>query len=456
MKNSVLIKYLCLPLMLIQLSVYACFSAGAAAAAAPAASSSSQNTASEQNTISKQNTAPEQNTISKQNTAPEQNTISKQNTSSEQELLSLSDDPVWSDADALKAIVISDLHYRGNNDQESLIVPGISMAEEITDAIIAEVIDRQPDVLIMTGDNTDGGKEEYVSALTQKLQTVRDADIEIILTTGNHDYDRMDAEGFEKAYFGLLDPVDRDPASLSYSAVIKDVVFLAMDDNALHPGEQGEFSAETMQWIGDMLEKYRENTVIFLSHHNVLYGYGEEDRGSQLIQNPDLPDLLAENGVKLAMTGHMHFPYVSERKGLWEILIGMPFSEKHLIGNLAVGKNRIVYYAGSVDFDTYGSSIKDELYRLEEENGERMDRMFSGILENEGVTGRQKTEYLELINRYFQYYGDGTLAEHAAELKEDPSYEGVIEALSGHNYGKWMEGMIETTKYNSQQLVISW
>ncbi len=48
-----------------------------------------------------------------------------------------------------------------------------------------------------------------VAALVAKLQKVRDAGIPIIMTTGNHDYDIMDAAAFEEAYFGLLEPVDR-------------------------------------------------------------------------------------------------------------------------------------------------------------------------------------------------------------------------------------------------------
>ena len=92
---------------------------------------------------------------------------------------------------------------------------------------------------------------------------------------------------------------------------MKDVVFLAMDDNAVDPGGQGEFSAMTMQWIEEMLDKYRGHEIIFLSHHNVLYGYEEEDSSSHLIQNPELPGVLRKGGVKLAMTGHMHFQYVT-------------------------------------------------------------------------------------------------------------------------------------------------
>ena len=395
-------------------------------------------------------------------------------------------DPLWSDADSLKAMVISDLHYTEYKEVDPMIVPGIALAEEITDAIVAEVIDRHPDVFIMTGDNTNSGYAPDAAGLAAKLQKIRDAGIPLILTTGNHDLDLMSTEEFEQMYLGLLDPVDRDPASLSYTAIVKDVVFLAMDDNALNSGVQGEFADETMEWLGSILAKYRDHRIIFLSHHNVLYGYGEDDNGSHLIQNPELPQLLREGGVKLALTGHMHFQDVTEQDGLWEVLSGMPFSGKHLIGNLAVGRDRLVYYAEPIDFEKYGGavkaaaagggsgkdsaadsgsgknsaagsgSMKDELDRLDRESAEYMEQVFGELLDREGVRGSKKKKVLALISRYLQYYGEGTLAEHAQEIRDDPSCERMIKALWNYNYGPWMKAMIETTVYSARELEVKW
>ena len=368
----------------------------------------------------------------------------------------IQNDPLWTDAGSMKAMVISDLHYTEYKEVDPMIVPGIAVAEEFTDAIMAEVIDRHPDVLIMTGDNTNSGYSRDVAGLTAKLQKVRDAGVQIVLTTGNHDMDLMGAEEFEEAYFGLLDPVDRDPASLSYTAIVKDVVFLAMDDNAVNPGGQGEFSSETMRWLAEMLSKYSSRRIIFLSHHNVLYGYGDRSSASNLIQNPELPDLLRESGVKLAMTGHMHFPYVTEEGGLWEILSGMPFSGRHLIGRIAVGSGRAVYFAEPVDFEEYGGAVKEELARLNRESAAYMSRVFAELLAKEGLWGPRKKRVLKLIERYLQYYGEGTLAEHAQELRDDPSCELMIKALWNYNYGPWMKAMLETTKYSARELEVSW
>ena len=371
-----------------------------------------------------------------------------------EDTISLKDDPVWSDADNLRAMVVSDLHYTENKDLNHSLVPGLALAEEITDALIDEVIDRHPDVLIMTGDNTNSGDAGEVSGLTKKLQRVRDDGIGIILTTGNHDFDQMDTGKFEAAYFDLLSPVDRDPASLSYTSIVKGVVFFAMDDNAVYPGGQGEFSPETMQWLEDMLAKYRGSRIIILSHHNVLYGQKEEDSSSNLIQNPQLSGLLRKNGVQLAMTGHMHFQYIMEKDGLWEIISGMPFSGRHLVGNLAVSKNKALYYAEPIDFASYSPAIEKEMEKLDRESSDYMNEVLSTLLDQEKLKGAKKEKVLNLLDRYFLYYNSGSLGDHAQELKDDASYSLMIQALWNYNYGPWMKEMIETTRHSARELEI--
>ena len=373
-----------------------------------------------------------------------------------QEETAIRSDPIWSDEESMRAMIIADLHYTENKDANPAIVPGITLAEEITDVIAQEVIEKHPDVLIMTGDNTDTGRAGDAAGLRERLQKIRDNGIPIILTTGNHDFNHMTAGEFEDAYFGLLDPVDRDPDSLSYTAVVKDVVFLAMDDNYLYSGAHGEFSVETLRWLSEMLEKYRDHTVIFLSHHNVLYGRERDDSGSNLIQNPELPDILIGGGVRLALTGHMHLQYITMQDGLWEILSGMPFSGSHLIGNLAVGADRMLYYAEPIDIERYNSSIVEKLSSLDASSADHISQVFSKVLDKEGLRGRKRRRVQDLLDRFFLYYGQGTLSEHKRQLMEDPYYDQMIDALWDHNYGPWIKEMIETTKYSGGMLEVSW
>ena len=85
-----------------------------------------------------------------------------------------------------------------------------------------------------------------------------------------------------------------------------------------------------------------------------------------------------------------------------------------------------------------------------------MNEVFSELLEKEKIYGSKKKKVLGLISKYMAYHGAGTLADHARELQEDPSYELMLKGLWDYNYGPWMKATIETTKYNAGELEISW
>ena len=142
--------------------------------------------------------------------------------------------------DIFTAVVISDLHYTTDPNANNVLVSGMALVDDITDAIIEEVIDRRPDAFILTGDNTNGGAEADVTALAGKLDRIRQAGIAVVMTTGNHDFNQTDAAFYEEQYFPLLPCVDRDAYSLSYTAVFGEVVLFAMDDNAVDPGGIGQ------------------------------------------------------------------------------------------------------------------------------------------------------------------------------------------------------------------------
>ena len=63
-----------------------------------------------------------------------------ENDAYQQEEIAIRSDPIWSDEESMRAMIISDLHYTENKDANPAIVPGIALAEEITDVIAEEVI----------------------------------------------------------------------------------------------------------------------------------------------------------------------------------------------------------------------------------------------------------------------------------------------------------------------------
>ena len=342
------------------------------------------------------------------------------------------------------AMIVSDLHFTLSKSATDVIVSGMSHAEEITDIILAEVMDESPDVFIMTGDNTNGGGPDAVEALVSKLQMLRDAGIRLIITTGNHDFNNMTPEEFEKAYFGLIDADERDDHSLSYVIDAGDAVFFAMDDNAVYPGGQGFFSRPTMDWLRDMLKKYRDRKIIFLSHHNVLLGAGTEDSSNYCIQNTDLIGLLEYYGVRLVLTGHFHAQIILERNGMYEIVSGMPLSGNHLVGTLTLTGNHLTYQASPIDFDAYGASeMTASLREKDARNLELQKETFRAAVAKSGLPEATQEKILDLTVRFLTYYTEGTLSEHLEEVKDDPVCEDMIEALWDFNYGPWMKSVLD-------------
>ncbi len=85
-----------------------------------------------------------------------------------------------------------------------------------------------------------------------------------------------------------------------------------------------------------------------------------------------------------------------------------------------------------------------------------MDKVFSELLDSEGLKGQKKEAVKELIFRFFDYYEEGSLADHRPEIMTDPNYKAMLDAMWDHNYGPWMKEMAENTKYSGRQLEISW
>ncbi len=352
-------------------------------------------------------------------------------------------EPCETVSDPFEAMIISDLHFTTDQNASDVVVSGMRHAEEITDAIIDQVIRDKPDVFIMTGDNTNSGNSSDVEALIAKLQRIRDAGIRLVITTGNHDFANMDPTAFEEAYFSLIEADDRDENSLSYTIVTNDVVLLAMDDGATDPGGQGYFSRETMDWLRSMLEKYRDRHIIFLSHHNLLLGKNLEGAESFCIQNPDLSGLLEGKGIRLALTGHFHAQIILEENGLYEVISGMPFSGPHLMGRLQIENDHLSYRADPIDFEACGmADLAKAMKQTEERNAQLMKETFRPTVAESGLSEQRQEEVLDLIIRFLTFYTEGSMAENMYEITDDPAFEDMIRAMRDTNYGPWMQSVL--------------
>ena len=122
------------------------------------------------------------------------------------------------------------------------------------------------------------------------------------------------------------------------------------------------------------------------------------------------------------------------------------FSKKHSICKILPVGLSVGFGSISVDIIPSRVSVLFALLLL----------VFSKVLDKEGLRGRKRRRVQELLDRFFLYYGQGTLSEHRRELMDDPYYDQMIGALWDYNYGPWIKEMIETTKYSGRKLEVSW
>lgn len=372
-------------------------------------------------------------------------------------LLLLLRSPVYAGDNTFTAIITSDLHFTVGP-TSPLVIPAMSCINEIADAIVEEVIDRHPDVFIMTGDNTNSGSPEDEKILAEKLSRIRDAGIPVILTTGNHDFNRSDPSVYEENYSVFLsDAIARDPDSLSCVYEAGPFVFLAMDDNAVTLGGEGQFSEATMQWLAARLGEYEDRKVIFLSHHTVLLGKGSPSSRSYRIQNGTLLPLLKNHGVRLILCGHLHAQVISSDDDLYEIVSSMPVSGSHNLGVLTLKGDTVSYRTEQIDFKSYtDSDTQQKIAEADHTYGDFYTDILSDLVESQTSSKEEHQAILSLLKKFVLYYSDGSLYEHREEILADPYFEEMVDILWDYNYGPWIRSSIDSALISSRSLTFSY
>ena len=231
----------------------------------------------------------------------------------------------------ISMIIASDIHYlspdyRGEYFKEpSAMFDGklTHYSPEYFDAFLAEVIEKQPKVLILSGDITLNGSVKSHEEVVKKLNDVQEAGIDVLVIPGNHDVsspagdytpsepvivDSAYPAYFMEAYesFGPAKAISRDNDTFSYIYEATPYLRIVMlDTNSL---SKGSVSDDTLLWLETELKKADKAgiDVIAVSHQN-LHIHSELLYFSYQIYNADkLLSLYEKYDVKLSLSGHIH------------------------------------------------------------------------------------------------------------------------------------------------------
>ena len=257
-----------------------------------------------------------------------------------------------------RIVVISDPHvmapelvedptnerYQYVMSQERKLLP---QSFELFSAVLDSVRALRPDLLLIVGDMTKDGERASHELVCLYLQLLADEGIPTLVIPGNHDLesiasyaytssgikktDNVSIDEFAAMYqdFGWGRGSERDPNSLTYACDIFDGVrFIGIDDcrtpsrgyPKVGDAEYGEVQPATLEWVIAQADKATAEgkVVIVAIHHQLLYHYVGQERlmaSAATDQGESIARTLADHGVSVVLTGHMHTPNISRIRG---------------------------------------------------------------------------------------------------------------------------------------------
>lgn len=250
---------------------------------------------------------------------------------------------------SFKFYVLADPHYfakglmaQGKAYEEFMDFEQKCFAETaaINEAVISWLIEKgETDTILIAGDLSFNGEKKSHEEYSQLLYKLKDAGKDVYVVTAGHDIEpnpfeytqddgRHHVEGvkFEDLYgyyhdFGYDKAISFYKDYMSYMAQLTDGVRLLVLCNDNNERKNVEYSPELLSWAKDQLDKAKEDgqRVIAMEHYPLLPGQpilqlipDARQKKSKVIAK-----FLADNGVHLIFTGHMHNQsinkYVSEK-----------------------------------------------------------------------------------------------------------------------------------------------
>lgn len=193
--------------------------------------------------------------------------------------------------------------------------------------------DKETDIVIIPGDLTKNGELESHKSFIKELYRLKERGKKIFVITAGHDYGddsfafkndkRISVQGaeFETLHemykdFGYGDAIAFDEPTHSYVAEIReDVRMLAICcDSENQP--KGAMDERLMSWAKEQMEKAKKDncSMFAICHYPIIPSVPVFDLvgDAKIKEWRKVASLLADNGVELILTGHMHIQSINE------------------------------------------------------------------------------------------------------------------------------------------------
>ena len=193
--------------------------------------------------------------------------------------------------------------------------------------------DKETEIVIIPGDLVKNGEKESHNSFIKELYRLKEKGKKVYVITAGHDYNDsayilkddgrvpVEGTGFDDLCdmcrdFGYGDAIAFDEATHSYVAEIAEGIrMLAIHcDSENQP--KGTMDDRLMAWAKEQLDKAKEDgqTVFAICHYPIIppVPVFELVRDAKIKDWRKIASFLADNGVELVLTGHMHIQSINE------------------------------------------------------------------------------------------------------------------------------------------------
>ena len=193
---------------------------------------------------------------------------------------------------------ISDLHIKTSDKLSYGVVDTSSMFKRCVDHILALTV--QPDILVATGDLTDGGRSDEYAHLRELLAPLS---MPVYLIPGNHDHRQNLLAAFPDHTW-----MQQFPPFIQYAIDDLPIRILALD-TVIAEQSGGALCERRFEWLQEKLAQAPERPTVILMHHPPFKTFISHMDKIGLANAEKLKAIVSKHPqVERILCGHLHRP----------------------------------------------------------------------------------------------------------------------------------------------------
>ncbi len=223
---------------------------------------------------------------------------------------------VWVPDDDILILHATDLHFSTVRERMGLETYS---PRYYLNMLIQEANALKPDLVIMTGDNTDSQLEEDHAEFRRLLSRFN---VPVLLVIGNHDFQRLSPELF-----------------ITYQGPDHGVVDLGWLSIYTISTDDGKIVREHLDWLNHSLQENEDRKIVCFHHPPVSLNESDSRGLTKLLR------ILSQGGVEICLHGHMHVDMVEKYNGITYVTTeSITYSQKHHCRLIRIVKDKPIDY----------------------------------------------------------------------------------------------------------------